>query len=78
MINKKTYIEIRGRNTLLLEGLDRITEYGDKRIAVRCSDCTVAVNGDRLTLAYLAESRISIEGRIDTIEYIEKQHTKSR
>ncbi len=78
MIIEKTYVEIRGRNSFLLEGLERITEYGDSRIAVRCGDYSVAVNGSGLTLAYLSDNRISVEGRIDTVEYTEKQHSKSR
>ena len=41
MINEKTYVEIRGRKTFLLEGLERITEYGDTRIAVSCGEYSV-------------------------------------
>lgn len=36
MMNEKTYVEIRGRKTFLLEGLEHITEYGGARIAVSC------------------------------------------
>ena len=78
MINEKTYVEIRGRKTFLLEGLERITEYGDTRIAVSCGEYTVAVNGEGMTLAFLADKRISVEGRIDSVEYIEKHRTQSR
>ena len=78
MINEKTYVEIRGRKTFLLEGLERITEYGDTRIAVSCGEYSVAVNGEGMTLAFLADNRISVEGRIDSVEYIEKHRSQSR
>ena len=78
MINEKTYVEIRGRKTFLLEGLERITDSGDTRIAVSCGEYTVAVNGEGMTLAFLADNRISVEGRIDSVEYIEKHRTQSR
>ncbi len=78
MINEKTYVEIRGRKQFLLEGLERITEYGNTRITVNCGEYNVSVNGNELTLTFLADSRISVEGSIDSVEYTEKQRIQSR
>lgn len=78
MINEKTYVEIRGRRQFLLDGLERITEYGDARITVSCGEYSVSVSGSGLTLTFLADSRISVEGSIDSVEYTEKQRAQSR
>ncbi len=78
MNSEKTYIEMRGKTHFLLEGLERIAEYGSSRITLSCGDYSVAVNGEGLSLTYLADTRISVEGRIASVEYIEKQPVKSR
>ncbi len=76
MINENTYAEIRGNRIFMLEGVMHITEYGNERITLNCNSYTVSVRGANLCMTYLSHSRISIEGRIQTVEYTEKHNNK--
>lgn len=64
------FIEIRGRNVLHAEGYFRIEDYSEERIVLTSRENSVAVNGVGLTLCHLSDERISIEGRIDSFEFI--------
>ncbi len=71
---KKTqniFIEIRGRESVLLEGFGRIEDYSDRRIRLASDFDIIEIRGSSLTLRHLSTERIAIDGRIDCVEYCE-------
>ncbi len=64
------YIQIIGRSLIQAEGYCRIEDYSETKILLSSSEGVLAVCGDKLTLKYLSDERVSIEGRIEKIEFI--------
>ncbi|MBQ8895560.1 MAG: YabP/YqfC family sporulation protein [Clostridia bacterium] len=64
------FIELRGRDELLLQGCSRICEYLPERICLSYGEGVVAVNGSGLTLRHLSEEAVAIDGRIDGVEFL--------
>lgn len=69
-ITTPVFIEIRGRNVLHAEGYFRIEDYSEEKIVLTSRENSVAVHGFGLTLCHLSDERISIEGRIDSFEFV--------
>lgn len=65
------FIEIRGRETLLCEGMSKITEYSAEKICLSGASGGIFINGKGLTLRHLSKNRIAIDGRIDGIGFIQ-------
>lgn len=64
------FIEIRGRNSVVVRGCRRILAYSDTRVALKTRRETVTVTGKRLTcISYLAGA-VSVEGLIDSVEFL--------
>jgi sporulation protein YqfC len=74
-------LEMRGRNELLLCGCREILCYSPERIKLtQCGYC-ISIDGRRLTMTSYSDSRISIRGEIDRIDYcggegVEKREEK--
>lgn len=64
------YIEIRGRETVLLEGYGRIESYSETEITLLSDQNIVLVRGEDLDLCHLSAERIAVKGRIKGIEFI--------
>jgi sporulation protein YqfC len=64
------YIEIRGRETVLLEGFSRIENYSDTEIILCSENDKILIKGESLCLCHLSSERISVKGRINGIEFI--------
>ena len=65
------FIELRGNETLLCEGVVRIIDYSGERIVIATDGLPVAVSGERLNLRHLSAGRIAVDGRIDSVEFIQ-------
>ena len=64
------FIEIRGRNSVVIRGCRRILVYSDTRVVLKLRRDIVAVRGKRLTcISYLAGA-VSVEGFIDGVDFI--------
>ncbi len=64
------YIEIRGRDAVLLEGFSRIENYSDKEIILFSESEKILIKGENLCLCHLSSERMSVKGRINGVEFI--------
>ncbi len=65
-----TYVEIRGRKTVLLEGYARIEEYSETMIILASDNDRVLIKGTNLELCHLSSERIAVKGRVDGVEFL--------
>ena len=64
------FIEIRGRNSVVVRGCRRILTYSESRVALKMKKDVVVIEGKRLTcLSYLAGA-VSVEGLIDSVGFL--------
>ena len=64
------FIEMRGRYSVVLKGCRRILVYSDTKVVLKMRRDIVAVHGKRLTcISYLAGA-VSVEGLIDSVEFV--------
>lgn len=64
------YIEIRGTELVMLDGLEKLLCYENEKIIIRCSERCVKIYGSSLTMDYLSDSRIAIKGKIKGVEFM--------
>ncbi len=64
------YIEIHGRENLLVEGYCRIEHYGEDSITLSSEKDSIRICGENLTLRHLSNERVAVEGRISGIEFL--------
>lgn len=67
---KNVFIEIRGRENVLLEGYCRIELYSETKIILSSEFDRVSILGEDLNLCHLSTERMAVKGRIDGIEFI--------
>ena len=64
------FIEIRGRNSVVLRGCRRILGYSETKVSLKMKNDVVEVLGRRLTcISYLAGA-VSVEGFIETVSFL--------
>lgn len=67
------FIEIRGRNSVVVRGCKRILAYSETKVALKLKRETVEVTGKRLTcISYLAGA-VSVEGYIDSVSFLRRE-----
>lgn len=64
------FVEIRGRESVHLEGYCRIEEYTREYIKLGNSEYSVGIIGQELELRHLGEQTVAIDGRIDGVEFL--------
>ena len=64
------YIEIRGRELVLLEGVSRIESYSETEIILASEPERILIKGESLCLCHLSSERVSVRGRVNGIEFI--------
>ena len=63
------FIEIRGRNSVVVRGCRRILVYSDTKVVLKTKKDIVSVEGKRLTcISYLAGA-VSVEGFVDSVNF---------
>ena len=63
------FIEIRGRNSVVVRGCRRILVYSDTKVVLKMKKDIVSVEGKRLTcISYLAGA-VSVEGFVDSVNF---------
>lgn len=67
---RQVYIELRGRETVHLEGYCRIEDYSRECIKLGNGEYLVGIIGQELELRHLSEQAIAIDGRIDRVEFL--------
>ena len=64
-----SYVEIRGRGSLLIRGCRKILKYSREEIVIATCRDVFSVRGESLTcISYLAGA-VGIEGRIDGVDF---------
>jgi len=67
------FIEIRGRNSVVVRGCRRILTYSETKVSLRLKRETVEVTGKRLTcISYLAGA-VSVAGYIDSVSFLRRE-----
>lgn len=70
------YIEIRGRNSVILRGCRRILTYSESKVTLKMKKDIAQVTGKRLTcISYLAGA-VSVEGLIDSVAFLNEEGEK--
>ena len=67
------FIEIRGRNGVVVRGCRRILKYSTERILLKMRREVVEVTGKRLTCLTYFSGAVSIEGIIDSLCFVKGQ-----
>ncbi len=66
-------IEIRGRNTLYLQGCRRIMTYSPTEMVLLAKSCIIKVAGERLVCSSYHDGTVTVEGLIDGVQFVEKE-----
>ena len=64
------FIEIRGRYAVIVKGCRRILTYSETRVVLKTRRDVVAVMGKRLTCVSYLAGAVSVEGLIDSVEFV--------
>jgi len=62
-------IEMRGRNTLFMQGCRRILKYSPKEMIMAAKGFSVSVRGERLICSTYHDGTVSIDGMISGVEF---------
>lgn len=62
-------LEVRGRNTVIINGCKRILEYSPERMRLAIKKSSVCVSGERLICSTYHDGAICIEGYIGSISF---------
>ena len=66
------FIEIRGRNSVVVRGCKRILTYSESTVTLKLKRDIAVIGGKRLTcISYLAGA-VSVEGLIDSVSFLRK------
>ena len=67
------FIEIRGRNSVVVRGCRRILTYSESRVTLRLRNEALEVTGKRLTcISYLAGA-VAVEGLVDSVSFLRRE-----
>ena len=67
------FIEIRGRNSVVVRGCRRILTYSETKVSLKLRRESVEITGKRLTcISYLAGA-VAVEGYIDSVTFLKKE-----
>ena len=70
------FIEIRGRNSVVLRGCRRILGYSETKVTLKMKNDVVEVFGKRLTcISYLAGA-VSVEGFVESVNFLKTEDEK--
>jgi sporulation protein YqfC len=61
-------IELRGRNTLFMQGCRRILKYSPEEMVMAAKGFAVIVKGERLVCSTYHDGAVSIDGMIASVE----------
>ena len=68
-------VEIRGQNSAVVHGCQRILEYRPDQVSFQMKTCRLTVKGKRLCcVAYLAGA-VELNGRIESVCYVAEEDT---
>lgn len=66
------FIEIRGRNSVVLRGCRRILTYSGSKVTLKMKKDVVEVTGKRLTCVSYLAGAVSVEGFIDSVAFLKE------
>ena len=66
-IDRSLFIEMRGRDEIVIRGCRRICDYGPHMISLKLKSGNINVCGEKLTCYAFSGSHVSIRGRIKCV-----------
>lgn len=66
-------VELRGRNTLLVRGCQRILQYTPELLTFQMKGCVLKITGTRLVCHSYLAGAVGVEGRVDGICFDEER-----
>lgn len=67
------FVEIRGRNSVVVRGCRRILNYSESRVTLKLKREIIEVTGKRLTcISYLAGA-VAVEGLVDSVSFLKRE-----
>ena len=66
-------IQLIGSREFTLDGCKGIAEYSDYAIKIRTSCGVVCICGHRLNIRYLSINSVVVEGRISSVEFLDRR-----
>lgn len=66
------FIEIRGRNSVVLRGCRRILTYSESKVTLKMKRDIAEVTGKRLTCTSYLAGAVSVEGFIDSVAFLKE------
>ncbi len=73
-LSGKFRLEIRGRNTLFIQGCRRILKYSPEQMIMGVKDFSVEVTGQRLICSTYHDGTVTIDGLISGIFFNDGEH----
>lgn len=64
------FIELRGNKEALIDGMSTVIDYSEERIVILIKRFKIAISGKHLSLVTMNDSRLSIDGVIESLEYL--------
>lgn len=68
-----TSVEIRGRESVTVNGGGAIDLYTDTEVRIACGDTETVIFGKRLCCRAFRRGRVTVTGRIDSLHFEEKR-----
>ena len=63
------YLELRGKNSIILKGCRRILAYSPEKIVLKIKEGILSLNGKRLVCTAFHSGGVSVEGDISSIVF---------
>ena len=64
------FVEIRGRNSVVVHGCRRILSYSETRVALKMQKDVLEVTGKRLTCVSYLAGAVSVEGFVESVSFV--------
>lgn len=63
-------IELRGRNTLFMQGCRRIVKYSPEEMIMAAKGFEVSIKGQRLICSTYHDGTVTVDGYINSVEFL--------
>ena len=73
LLSGGSFIEIRGRNSVVVRGCRRILTYSESKVSLKMKREIVEVTGKRLTCISYLSGAVSVEGLVDSVSFLKRE-----
>ena len=72
LLSGGSFIEIRGRNSVVVRGCRRILTYSESKVTLKMKRDIVEISGKRLTCISYLVGAVSVEGIVDSVAFLKR------